>query len=119
MSNDFNSSYKFAILSNLLNQKFSKNLLKLEKNCEFHFNVINETKTIVDNITEICEELIEKIPKFKRNSVVVSNNIENNFRSSSINRSEKTPTKNLTSKSLTKTSCVASSFAPFGTTGIS
>ena len=104
MSNDFNSSYKFAILSNLLNQKFSKNLLKLEKNCEYHFNVINETKTIVDNITEICEELIEKIPKFKRNSVVVSNNIENNFRSSSINRSEKTPTKNLTSKSLTKTS---------------
>lgn len=108
MSNDINSSYKFAILNNLLKQKFSKNLLKLEKNSEYHFNVINETKTIVNNITEICEELIEKIPKIKRNSVVVNNNIENNFnsnyRSSSINRSEKTPTKNLTSKSLTKTS---------------
>ena len=108
MSNDIKNTYKFAILNNLLNQKFSKKLLKLEKNCDYHFNVINETKTIVNNITEICEELIEKIPKFKRNSVVVNNNIENNisnnYRSSSINKSEKTPTKNLTSKSLTKTS---------------
>ena len=44
------------------------------------------------------------MPKFKRNSVVVNNNfdnsVNNNYRSSSINRSEKTPTKNLTSKNL-------------------
>ena len=104
MSNDITSNYKFAILNNLLTQKFSKLLLKLEKNSEYHFNVINETKNVVDNITEICEDLIEKMPKFKRNSVVVNNNfdnsVNNNYRSSSINRSEKTPTKNLTSKNL-------------------
>ena len=104
MSNDIQSNYKFAILNNLLTQKFSKLLLKLEKNCDYHFNVINETKNVVNNITEICEDLIEKMPKFKRNSVVVNNNfdnsVNNNYRSSSINRSEKTPTKNLTSKNL-------------------
>ena len=104
MSNDITSNYKFAILNNLLTQKFSKLLLKLEKNSEYHFNVIKETKNVVDNITEICEDLIEKMPKFKRNSVVVNNNfdnsVNNNYRSSSINRSEKTPTKNLTSKNL-------------------
>ena len=104
MSNEITSNYKFAILNNLLTQKFSKLLLKLEKNSEYHFNVINETKNVVDNITEICEDLIEKMPKFKRNSVVVNNNfdnsVNNNYRSSSINRSEKTPTKNLTSKNL-------------------
>ena len=104
MSDEIKSNYKFAILNNLLTQKFSKLLLKLEKNSEYHFNVIKETKNVVDNITEICEDLIEKMPKFKRNSVVVNNNfdnsVNNNYRSSSINRSEKTPTKNLTSKNL-------------------